>query len=57
MANTAHNTYESGRNETVDLSSSGPPKAGHGHLSSYIGLGIATMILVAMFVLQSTAHF
>jgi hypothetical protein len=57
MANTAHDVYESGRDETVDLSSSGPPKTGHGHLSSYIGLGIAMMILVAMMVLQSTSPF
>ena len=56
MANSTHD-IESGRNETVDLSSGGPTKTGHGHLSSYVGLGIATMILVAMLVLQSTAHF
>jgi len=57
MSNTAHNMHESGRNETIDPSSGGPPKTGHSPISGYVGLAIATMILVAMLVLQSTARF
>jgi hypothetical protein len=58
MANAADNVHESGRKETIDYSSGGPAKTGnHGHLSSYVGLAIATMILVAMVVLQSTVRF
>jgi len=57
MANTADNLHESGRKETIDSSSGGPVKTGHSHLSGYVGLAIATMILVAMLVLQSTTRF
>jgi hypothetical protein len=58
MANTADNLHESGRKETIDYSSGGSAKTGHsGHLSGYVGLAIAAMILVAMLVLQSTTRF
>jgi hypothetical protein len=55
MARANGDTYESGRRETVDLSGSAPKQSGGGHLGSYIGLGIAGLILIGMFFLQDAA--
>ena len=45
----------SGRNETVDLSSSSSGKTGGGHASAFLGMAIVGIILVAMLILQANA--
>jgi hypothetical protein len=53
MAQATDNTYESGRNETVDFSSGGPSKTGGSHWGSYAGMLIVALILLTMVFLQS----
>ena len=52
MAHTPTAHGESGRTETVDLSSSAPKSAGGFHITSYAGLAIAALLLIAVLFLQ-----
>jgi len=43
---------ESGRTETIDPTSGGPKSTSGMHLTSYAGLAIAALILIAVLIVQ-----